>query len=88
MNYKYFCLIFVLLIVLFLGINKKYFKEYFSQPTLDKTLKKLGYKKHEINNFKENKILKGNIDENIMLELIKKGREKKLSDNEVFSILL
>jgi hypothetical protein len=86
MNYKYFYLIFILLIVLFLGINKKYFKEYFSQPNLEETLKKLGYKKHEVNKLKE-KIYTGNIDENITLELIKKGREK-LSDNEVFSILL
>lgn len=87
MNYKYFYLIFILLIVLFLGINKKYFKEYFSQPILEKTLKKLGYKKHEINNLKE-KIYTGNIDDNIPLEIIEKGRKNNLSDNEVFSILL
>jgi len=87
MNYKYFYLIFILLIVLFLGINKKYFKEYFYQPNVDGTLKKLGYKKDEINNLKE-KIYTGNIDDNILLEIIEKGRKNNLSDNEVFSILL
>ena len=61
--------------------------EYFYQPNVDGTLKKLGYKKDEINNLKE-KIYTGNIDDNILLEIIEKGRKNNLSDNEVFSILL